>query len=262
LTKYHESGIFIFMTYDELPYVGQHFPESPDTGVSYGGSRNLFRNAAESFGVDLLDQEDYDWLVVMGAAMLVDHLIDVEGLDINSPFQDIIDGNLREDLHPDLQIRAVNYMRRQNPQQRAVIFDSVALVDELSGAQRKATKPNEVVDIRLAEADVLAQLLSLETGKGSDSHARIKLNKWISSWSRTGYLLDSLADIKTDYSTGQSGVYPSIWARLIYATAASRESIAALSRTPPSLLGKCAMSGVNYVVKQRRVNVQASSQDQ
>lgn len=242
------------------PIQGQTFPEPPDTGVSFGGSRILFRQAAECFGVELSEHEDYDWLVVMGAAMLIDHLVDVEGLDIKAPFQQITNGSLREDLHPDLQIRAINYMRRQNAEQQAFVFEAVSQVNELSIAQRKATRAKETVDIRLAEADILAQLLSLETADKPDMQARTRLNRWISSWSRTGYLLDSLADIGDDFSSGQSGVYPSVGARLVYATAASRESLTALGRTPPSLIGKCAMIGVNYVIKQRRVDVQTSSQ--
>lgn len=215
----------------------------------------MFREAAAQFGVELTPQEDYDWLVILGAGMLVDHLVDVEKADIAEPFEEIVSGHIREDLSADIQIRAINYMLRQTEEGRRRIFDRVRQVNELAAAQREAVLASEVVGIRITEADILSSLLSLPTEGVSDSAARSNFNFWLASWSRVGYLLDSLFDAKQDYRNGESGMRPTIRSRLRFALAASKESVTALKRTPPRLLGKCALNGINYVVRQKRVKL-------
>lgn len=226
------------------------FPEPPlnNHGRNYGGSRALFRAAAQEFGVELEHQEDYDWAVVLGVSMLLDHLVDIEQVDISGPTQEIASGHLRDDLNRDIQVRFANYMHRQDEDGRQAWMDAVSAVDELVENQRSAETIEEVIDIRTEEADILSSFLELETDDRPDASARRDFNRWVNSWSRVGYMLDSLFDIKKDYKNGEVGVRPTLSDRIKLAKAAAKESAVAIKRTPPKLFGKCALNGMRYVV--------------
>lgn len=234
------------------------FNEPPVSGRSFGGSRLLFRSAAEEFGVQLTTQEYYDWLVELEAAMLIDHLVDVERKDVPPHFHEIVSGKFRDDLAADIQIRAVNYMGRQPGEYREQIYTWVEEVNDLAVAQQNASKPGDVVDINVREAEILAALLALKFDDTSDEQARQNFNNWLRGWSRTGYLLDVLVDMKSDFESGESGVRPSAFAAAHYATALAGESITSMAKTPPALIGKCALVGMNYVIRGKRRDVRTA----
>ena len=235
------------------------FVDPPEDGRAFGGSRLLFRSAAREFDVDVTDQEDYDWLVELGAGMLIDHLVDVEKQDVSPLFRDIIAGNLRTDLAADLQIRAINYMGRKPLEARQQIYQWVQEVNDLAIAQRNATKPAEVIDINIRESEILSSLLSLEHQGMDDEDERLAFNGWLRGWGRTGYLLDTLVDAKADYANGESGVKPTPFVMAHYASVLSAEAAVSLRKTPSRLLGKSALVGLNYVVRGMRREVHAKT---
>ncbi|HEX5455965.1 MAG TPA: hypothetical protein VFW77_01225 [Candidatus Saccharimonadales bacterium] len=225
------------------------FPEPPLRSCrGYKGSRALFHAAADQFGVELTDEESYDWAVVLGGSMLLDHLVDVEQVDITGPFQEITSGHFRDDLSRDIQVRFANFMHRQDEQGRQALLDGVKSVDELARSQRNAETVQEIIDIRREEADLLASFLKLPTDGLLDASARKEFNRWVNSWSRVGYMMDSLFDIKQDYENGEVGLRPTLSDRIKLAKAAAEESVVAIKRTPPSLFGKCVLNGMRYVV--------------
>jgi hypothetical protein len=251
---------FILIMTNTLIEVGPPtiFVDPEDDGKGFGGTRALFREAARQFDVDLSKQEDYDWLAQFGACMLIDHLVDVEKTDLPLFFNDIISGSIRDDLNPDVQVRAINYMGRLAPEARGRIFSQVAQVNKLVTAQRSASKATEVVDIRIAEADIFTSVVALEETDGMDESARKSFNAWLLGASRAAYLMDTMFDMRKDYENGETSVKPSAVARLQYAHAATREGLFALKRTPAGLIGKSALVAVNYVMKQRRLDVTES----
>jgi hypothetical protein len=232
------------------------FPEPPlQSCRGYEGSRALFHSAANQFGVELTDEESYDWAVVLGGSMLLDHLVDVEQVDITGPFQEITSGHFRDDLSRDIQVRFANFMHRQDEQGRQALLDGVRTVDELAERQRNAGSVQEIIDIRREEADILSSFLELETDGHPDAAARKRFNRWVNSWSRVGYMLDSLFDIKQDYENGEVGLRPTLSDRIKLAKAAATESALAVKRTPPNLFGKCVLNGIRYVVLDMKLPV-------
>ena len=85
----------------------------PDESKSYGGSRELFRVAATQFGVNLTDREDFGWRELLGGAYIVDHLFDVQKVDIMPSIQNMLDGELIPDLTALPQLRISEYMNQQ-----------------------------------------------------------------------------------------------------------------------------------------------------
>ncbi len=232
------------------------YREPPEVGRTYGGSRALFREAARQFGVDLTEQEDYEWMAGLEFAKLVDHLVDVEKQDASTSYKEIISGKLRDDLNSDIQVRTINFMARKSLDERAGILEILDEVNTLVTAQRIATKASEVVDIRFTEAELLTSLFALEERGLTDDAARQTFNKWLDQWHRAGYLVDTLFDMRDDFKNGETSVIPTVGAGLHYAGVASRESFTAVRKTPAALIGKCALEGFRYVILQKSINVQ------
>lgn len=228
--------------------------EPIDEGISYGGSRNLFRQIALSMGVELSPQEDYDWLAIMQMCMLIDHLGDESQTDIASSLFDIASGSLSSDLDMDAQVRTHNYIHRQSPERQKRLFDLATGMDALLQEQRVNTTIERYIDIRKAEAGILVELLSL-TDSAKDHQSRIEFNEWLKSWAHVGYLLDSLIDMNSDYMNGESSVKPSISARFSLLRPLLKESLVALQRTPNRQIGKCALNAVNYLARNKRVQM-------
>jgi len=231
------------------------FDEPADEGTNYGGSRKLFRNSAHNFGVTLSQQEDYDWLAVMQTCMLVDHLADEEKTDISVAFDGIFSGEMHENLDYDAQVRAHNYMHRQSEAKQQRIIELIAIVQALIKNQRDTSSVEELIEIRLSEATVLTELLSLNVSDSDDAEARANFNSWLSSWAAVGYLLDSLIDMKADYDNGESSVLPTKNSRLRLLKPLARESMKAIPATPVKVLGECALNGFNYVVRNNRADL-------
>lgn len=215
---------------------------------TYSGSHNLFRDAAQLTGVELHPQEDLDWGYLMEGASLVDHLLDTEKVSVVPEMRRIGAGTYRPDLHLLSQMHFADYVGRQTEEKLDGMFDQLLRVEELVHAQREATKAREVVEIRVEEADILASFLSLPVGNTVDAYNRIVFNDWLVGFSRAGYLVDSFIDLKKDFVNGESGVKPTARARAVVGSAAVKEGIAALNKTPPKLLKKCGATAVKYVV--------------
>ena len=221
-------------------------------GVRSSGSRYLFRGAARSFGVELEDQEDEDWRAMLGGAYLVDHLLDIDKTDIMPGVAAIVSGELIEGLHERTQVRFREYMLRQEESRYDDIIRRLEQVSSLSHRQALAESAQEVIDIRREEADLLAYLLGLPTHNRRDSVARERFNDWLVGWSRCGYLLDTLIDMKLDYDNGDSGVRPTTRAKAVIAGVAVKESLIATRKTPLRLLGKCALVGARYLLLNKK----------
>lgn len=231
-----------------LPVSGEQEGESRQ----FSGSRYLFREAAKAYKVRLEEHEDNDWRALLGGAYLVDHLLDVEQIDIMPAINAIVAGELRDDLHTDTQARFANYMRRQPKDRYVDIMRRLGGVSAMAERQASATTAGEVIKVRLEEAELLAYLLSLPEDQRQDANGRRKFNKWLRGWSRAGYLLDSFIDMRDDYESGASGLEPTVKIRAQIGSTAAKEMARAAVKTPPQLLGKCALVGFRYLVLNKK----------
>jgi hypothetical protein len=223
--------------------------------ASYSGSRYLFREAAGAFKVQLKEDEYDGWRALLGGAYLVDHLVDNERADIMPAIADMLWGRFREDLHLDTQHRFRNYMLSQPQDEYEGLLNKLSQVNGLVEAQRQAITPQEVVAVRLQEADLLADMLSLPAEGHPDVFERIRFNNWLLGWSRAGYLVDSLRDIQDDYQNRDSGLEPSARARTSLARSAFKEILVAAQKTPPQLIGRCALVAFRYVSMNKKADM-------
>ncbi len=200
---------------------------------------------------------------MLGGACLLDELVDNGEADVLGTVKQILTQQFRVDINAQTQEVLYDYMSQQTQTYSEGVLRGVARAHELALRQRETLDPHRLVAVRLEEADVLSALLSLRTSGQPDAAARKQLNAVIGAWSRTGYLVDSFVDLRSDYEGGESGIKPSAYSALIIASATARESVGAIRSVPLGLLGSCAMTGVNYLIHNRKVNVRvdaASSQ--
>lgn len=226
---------------------------------SHGGSRRLLCDAALTFGVELTTQEFDDWRSLLAGAALVDHLLDPlnVGGDVALHISQIFDGENLDGMRDDLQDIVRNYIEIQPQDVREGILEGVRQAGELALRQRETWDPSDVVSLRLEEAKILSNLLSLPCTGKEDAPQREIFNNWLIGWSRAGYLLDSLLDLGADFWNGESRVEPTFFAKVILAYATAKESFKALRKTPPRLLGKCAMNGINYAIRDKKLSATA-----
>ncbi len=236
--------------------------EPSPQGVQFSGSRYLFRMAAQEFGVNLSEQEDNDWRALLGGAYFVDHLLDIDKDDVQSRVVALASGQLLDSLHENTQIRFREYLLRQAETRYEDIIRRLGQVSSLAHQQASAKSASDVITVRRQEADLLAYLLALPAEDRPDAEAREKFNDWLLGWSRAGYLLDSLVDMGLDYKNSDSGVEPTIRSRVSVGAAAIKETFIAARKTPPRLLGHCALVGFRYLLLNKKPDMTDLTREQ
>jgi hypothetical protein len=108
------------------------------------------------------------------------------------------------------------------------------------------------VRLRNEEAGIYSGLLALPVESRHDAAQRNAFNDWLDHFSRAGYLIDSLVDLKDDYQTGATSVRPSLHSRTVVGRHAASETIVTLRKTPYRAVGQIAMVGFRYQVLNRK----------
>jgi len=220
-----------------------------DKNTEFSGSVRMISEVALSFGVVLTEQERRDWQTLGRASYIIDQYLDAEK---NTPMPDIA-----AELFSDRSIPGIpeefrndcrDWLERQSEERQHEINSQLAEVRLLVEAQAAATSVAEVVRIRRREAELLANILSLSPEDRSDVVAREKFNTWLKVGMRTGYLLDSLLDIKEDYESGGSALKPGVVTSSKMVAYLLRETVAAACVSPRAL-GKGALIMARYSIK-------------
>ncbi len=216
------------------------------------GSARLFRAVGESFGVDIGDRERQDWRVLLGALYVADHLIDDRRESELSPLVKLLEGDGLPGIDTEFQEACWDFMANQTPERRQEIYKNFGQMAEFASQLRATESIHELIRIRLQDAGVFADLLSLPTTDTIDPTERDDFNDWLLSFSRTGYLVNSLHDLGDDYQTGETSVKPTPKARLVLARSALRETIIGINKTPLRTIGSLTMVAFRYEVLGRK----------
>jgi hypothetical protein len=217
--------------------------------TEFSGSVRMMREVAESFGVSVTAQELKDWQTLGRASYVIDQYFDVVKAD---PTADIAVEHFSQlsipGIPPQLIHDCIDWLERQAPDRQVTLVEYIAFVRKMVEAQAAATTVPEVVEVRHQEADVLGDILSLNSEGTADAAARQKFNNWIPRAMRAGYILDSLLDIKEDYESGTSGVEPGLKASAKMAAYLLKDTVE-VARVSPRALSKGAMVMVRYQFK-------------
>lgn len=218
-----------------------------DRTPEYAGSCRLFTQVAESFGVELTPQEVEDWSVLLGAAYIIDHIVDERQQDLTL----FIDKTVRGESVPGVSDEATDacraYLERQPDDRRQATLSGLYRLAEFPEAFANAMTVEELIRLRLEEADMYAAFLKLDIADGAaDAQARLSFNNWVEIFSRSGYLVDSFFDLRKDYEQGLIGVPPSFSARRALAKVAIRELLPGVRATPLRALGATARVAIEH----------------
>lgn len=217
----------------------------------YSGGCRLFKAVSAGLGVELTPQDIQDWEVLLGASFIIDALMDEGKQDIR-PF---IDGIVAGDSVPGVTDEAVaachKYVEKQPEAKRESILEGLRAIGDFPKLYLEANNADELIDVRLAEADIYAGFLKLDVLDQDDAQAREAFNRWIEIFSRGGYTADALFDLRQDYKDKTHAVEPTFKAHVALAKAATRELIPGFRATPIRALGRTARLAFEYVVGDR-----------
>lgn len=249
------------MTVTNVPAAELHQVSPPfevtlgDEQTEFSGTTRLFSEVALNFGVEVQTQEREDWQTLGRAAYIIDQYLDVERSDVMSDIAPrLFSGQPIPGVPEELSRDCRWFVERQSPTRQVEIQQQLERVILLVDAQAAAKLPDEVIAIRQEEAELLANLLSLLVEGRHDAEPRQRFNAWMSAFCRTGYMLDSLLDLKEDYETGASQVPPNFHSRRALAAATLKEASYARRTMSLKLLGKCAMVAVRYELRNKKAD--------
>jgi hypothetical protein len=229
--------------------------------IQFSGTSRLLYEAAGAFGVELEEQEQRDWRILLGAGYIIDQCLDGEKAGTIPHIATMLfSGEPIDGIPREFQERCRQFVHRQTPSRQVEIMDQLGQIKGLVEAQATSESPHEVIEIRRREADIFASLLSLPAQDRSDASRRERFNSWLTSFSRTGYMVDSFMDIKRDFLSGESGVRPTLHSHRVLAAAALKETFGAIRKTPLSLIGKCAMVAMRYEARNKKPEFSGPSQ--
>lgn len=220
--------------------------------TEFSGTNRLLAEVAQEFGVILNGYERKDWQTLGRAAYIIDQHLDAEKNGLSDIAPRLFSGEAVPGIPQEFTNDCRQLLERQNAARQMHIWHQLERVKPLVDAQASAVSATEVVKIRLDEADLLADMLSLPTDGRPDKTERQKFNAWLSAFCRTGYLVDSIKDLEEDFESGASGVRPSFQAKRILGSAALREVAAATRIMTARQLGKCAMVAIRYELKKQK----------
>lgn len=240
------------MPLDEINSISLENGVANDRAAEFSGSRRLFTEVAHAFDVQLEDSEAEGWGDMLHLAYAIDQKVDIEQGDVPTFIQKLLASKYDTGPTISVQTRFLEYMQRQPESRHETIIHRLGSIGLLAKEQAAADTVNKVVDIRLAEADLFSYLLLLPTENKPDKTQREKFNRWLAGFSRTGYIVDSLIDIKEDYQSGNTNLQPSITARAKLAKAATKEALNGIRQTPLKVLGKTILVALKYEFRSRK----------
>jgi len=220
--------------------------------VEFSGSMGLFIDAAIAFGVDLEDQEREDWLMMGRAVHIIDQYVDEEKADIMPYVSAILAGTEILGISQDFQDRCREYMQRQSENRQTEIIKKLGQVSTLVEQQETAETIRELMEVRQAEADLMANLLALSSDGRPDETQRSTFNTWLVEVSRTGYLIDSFRDLGEDYDSGKIIIKPNLGVKAAVGTAALKQTIYTVAKTPPKVISKAIKVGIKNQILRKK----------
>lgn len=217
-----------------------------DEHTEFSGSVRMMTEVANLFGVTLSDEELADWQTLGRASYVIDQYLDAER-DMPRPniAVELFSGQPIPGVPTEFTYDCRHLLERQSQERQVTINKQLQRVRFLVEAQAAADTVPEVVAIRHEEADLLADMLSLNTEDQDDVSGRLKFNSWLALAMRAGYLLDSLRDIKEDYESGASRVEPRLKATAKMAAYLIQDTVV-VAKISPRALGKGAMVMARY----------------
>ena len=205
---------------------------------------NMFTSVANGYGVHITPQEHEYWRVTLHVARSLDNAVDENGVtDIHPFISDLVQGKPINGMNID-EAEEFGKMYAQLPlgRQKQLIETCIAL-PLFAHTKRNARSLKELLSINRAEAEAFAGILYLDIS----NQRRVDFNRWLYLFATTGYLVDTILDVRKDYELGNINIQPGRVQRGIAGLRASSDIGRLLMAAPmPSYkqLARCAAKGL------------------
>ena len=221
--------------------------------TSIAKSALLFAGVAQSMGVDLTREDRNDWSVLHAAAYAIDGIVDEQRQDLDQRIAVFLDGGHLEGASEQVSSALRGYVEKQPGERQAAVKRRIGMIGLYVARCTEAQTVDQLIAARNAEAGLFADFLSLPPSGNNDGEQRRTFNNWLHAFSRAGYLIDSLADLRPDYESGEVSVKPTIRNHAVLAKAALKESVNLSRLTPLKSLLHVFQVGYNYQVAGRKL---------
>ncbi len=163
----------------------------------------MFQAVAEEFGIRVTEQEHEWWRATLLAARCLDDIVDDQGIEnLTIQVTDLVHGR-RIDGMTQAEAEAFSEaFGKESPEKQQSLLTIYLALPSFAAQKRTVSTTRELARFTKLEADAFAEMLFLD----STDNNRIKFNKWIRNFSRTGYLADLIIDSNKDYRSGNIGV--------------------------------------------------------
>lgn len=189
---------------------------------------------------------------MLGAAHAIDELLDVDKADLQQEMVALFDGRPVRTFTTTLQQRCIEYVDSLSQERRNGVMDSLQKAGVLVRAIAQTVTVEELINLRLQEANLFANIMALQCENRQDAPQRRAFNSWLHCSLRCGYLVDSIVDMTPDYRNQESGVRPTVRARGALVKAAVPEAVTMIRSTPVRALGKAALVGFRHQVLKKK----------
>lgn len=232
--------------FSKLDLLGLDVKERPD----HPQSVDAFSAIAEKFGVTISEEDLRYWRAVLNVSRVFDDYVDKYGIE-----------NLEPSMKSLLKGQAINGITEAQAEEFREVFHGLdprkqqevlagSRLAEYAARLRNAKSVSELMDVRFAEADVFAGIMTLPAGEGdADYQERVLFNSWVKGFIHSCYAIDTLADFNQDRADRNITLDPSPRIFAALAIKAFWQSQKSIRNLPPSAYPRLAMISANKAVR-------------
>ena len=189
---------------------------------TYSRGAIIFQAAAESFGVQLADEQNAEWQSLIKTAFILDNILDSDLPQVER--EETFDKSVPELIYPIAEDWDTVKLDR--------VVSAAMNVKEIAGEKRATTSAKKLGNLALYEGLETKRFLQLQD---SDDLGVTNFNAWLEYLLTFGVVVDTVVDLPEDYSNGLTMVEPSVINRSIIAAYGLRKASRLIATTPASL---------------------------
>ncbi|MES2970813.1 MAG: sugar transferase [Patescibacteria group bacterium] len=167
----------------------------------------MFHAVAEGFGVQVTDEEHECWRATLLAARCLDNLVDEQDPALLEwSVAELLRGQPVAGMTGKEAEAFRDMYLQQVPHRQQLLINTFLALTGFADKRLKSHSLRQVVEINLAEAEMFGDILYLDPYDNN----RIRFNKWLRLFAKTGYLADTVLDARKDFASGHLGVKPTL----------------------------------------------------
>ncbi|NRO99595.1 hypothetical protein GWC77_27445, partial [Paraburkholderia sp. NMBU_R16] len=219
-----------------------------ETGHPQGVS--ILADLARSFGVNIAQRDLQSWSLQFTVSRALDSLVDEDNVQDIRPHVDQLAAGLPIKGVSADEAAAFAAAFESWTETRQSSLRAGAQLGDFAKQHLSAANIAQFVASRREEAEIFAGIFSIDIPDNApDREARIAFNEWLQQFSRAGYLLDNLVDLRSDHARGLISLRPS----LAHHAALGREVLMELRRCmrtlPPGAAARLFLAGVSKALR-------------